>query len=351
MAEIFYQDQSGTLYTGDSVSILKNLPQNSVDMVVTSPPYWSLRNYKDESRQLGQERLFKDYIYNLCNYLGATWDILKDNGSLWVNIGDTYYGSNKGAGGTGVKSKKQTTNKGSYWNKGNKGAQLNNSKDFKNNELPRKSLCMIPARFCIEMQDRGWVLRNQIIWHKPNAMPNPASDRFSVDYEVIFFFTKLVKSYKFNQQLEPYTTPLARWGGEKLVADGVSIWDGGTGQSSYRDRKLRPNPEGRNKRSVWAINTKAKQGLTHFATYPEKLIVSPILAGSNEGDVVLDPFFGSGTTGVVAERLGRKWIGIELSKEYCAEAIARVTSSREDKDAKPKIRNKNMDERRTTQAV
>lgn len=299
-------------------------------MVMTSPPYWSLRNYKDESRQLGQEKLFKDYIYNLANYLHATWDILKDNGSLWVNIGDTYYGSNKGAGGTGAKSKKQNSVRGAYYNKGNKGSQINNSKDFKNNELPRKSLCMIPARFCIEMQSRGWVLRSQIIWHKPNAMPNPASDRFSVDYEVLYLFTKIEKSYKFNLQLEPYTSPLNRWGGEKLIADGESTWDNGTGQSSYRDRKLRPNPKGRIKRSVWSINTESKRGLTHFATYPEKLLVTPILAGSNEGDVILDPFFGSGTTAVVAEKLNRKWIGIELNGQYCDEAINRILSNRKD---------------------
>lgn len=295
-------------------------------MVVTSPPYWSLRNYKDESRQLGQEKLFKDYIYNLANYLDATKNVLKDRGTLWINIGDTYYGSNKGAGGF---SEKQMSVRGSYYNKGNKGSRITNSKDFQNKELPRKSLCMIPARFCIEMQSRGWILRNQIVWHKPNAMTTSAKDRFTVDYEVIYLFSKTEK-YNFNQQLEPYTSALNRWGGEKVVADGVSEWDKGTGQSSYRDRKLRPNPEGRNKRTVWAINTESKRGLSHFATYPEKLVVTPILAGSKEGDVVLDPFFGSGTTAVVAERLNRKWIGIELNKEYCAEAVNRVLSNRKD---------------------
>ena len=293
-------------------------------MVVTSPPYWSLRNYKDESRQLGQENYFKDYIYNLVNYLHATWDVLKDEGSLWVNIGDTYYGSGKGAGGF---SEKQASVRGSYFNKGNKGSRLENYKEFKNKELPRKSLCMIPARFCIAMQDKGWILRNQIVWHKPNGMVTSAKDRFTVDYEVIYFFSKK-ETYKFNQQLEPYTNSLNRWGGEKLVADGESTWDKGTGQDSYRDRKLRPNPKGRNKRSVWAINTESKQGLTHFATYPVKLVETPILAGSDVGGVVLDPFMGSGTTAIVAEKLKRKWIGIELNNEYCTEAINRILSER-----------------------
>lgn len=327
MAEIFYEDKKGLLYKGDTSSVLCSMDENSVDMAITSPPYWALRNYKDEEGQLGQEHLFKDYITNLCDYFQPLWRVLKNDGTLWVNIGDTYYGSNKGSGGRGYK---QDSVRGSHYkyNKGNKGSKIDDSIKFKRNELPRKSLCMIPARFAIEMQNRGWILRNQVVWHKPNAMPQSSKDRFTVDYEVIYWFTKTSFGYKFNTQYEPYLEKLNRWGGDKLVANKKSNWDSGTGQSSYRNRDVRPNKNGRLKRCVWSINTESKQGLSHFATYPTKLIETPILAGSNEGDVILDPFMGSGTTAIVAERLNRRWVGIELNKDYCVESIERILSER-----------------------
>lgn len=291
-----------------------------------------LRKYF-ECAELGQEPLFKDYISNLVSYFDEVYRILKQDGTLWVNLGDTYYGSGKGAGGSGAASRKQVTNKGSYYvsNKGNKESDLENAKDFKQHELPDRSLCQIPARFSIEMQNRGWILRNDLIWHKPNQMPSSAKNRFSMDYEHLFFFTKTTKDYFFTQQLDEYTAPMNRWGGTKLKAVSESAWDADTGQESYRDRSMRPNPKGRNKRSVWSINTQAVKGSSHFAKYPEKLIETPILAGSPERGIILDPFFGSGTTGIVAERLNRKWIGIELNESYCGEAINRIISKRKEK--------------------
>jgi site-specific DNA-methyltransferase (adenine-specific) len=270
--------------------------------------------------------LFTQYVNNLATYLDGTRKVLKPEGTLWVNLGDTYYGSNKGSGGHGAL---QETVRGSHYkyNKGVRGSRIEDSDKFKMNELPRKSLCMIPARFAIEMQNRGWVLRNQVIWHKPNAVPNPVEDRFLVDYEVVYVFSMSPK-YSFNMQLEPYQTELNRWGGDELKADGESSWDTETGQSSYRKRNLRPNPLGRRMRSVWSINTESKRGLSHVATYPEGLVITPILAGSNEGDIILDPFFGAGTTAVVAEKLKRRWIGIELVEEYCKEGMARILKER-----------------------
>lgn len=175
MAEIFYQDEMGILYSGDTKETLNDLPKHYVDMVITSPPYWSLRNYNDEGGQIGQEHYFQDYVCKLAEYLQLTWNVLKDDGTLWVNLGDTYYGSNKGSGGKGYK---QDSVRGSHYkvNKGNKGSTIENARDFQHDELPRKSLCMIPARFSIEMQNRGWILRNQIIWHKPNAMPSSTKE-------------------------------------------------------------------------------------------------------------------------------------------------------------------------------
>ena len=329
MAEKYYEDSFGTLYIGDSKEILEEVQESiKAQMCMTSPPYWALRNYGVDG-QLGQEESFKDFVSNLSNYFDFVGKALKDDGTLWVNLSDTFYGSGKGSGG---KSKKQMSNRGSYFspvNKGNKGSMLSNPFEFKKmKELPDKCMCLIPERFAIDMVDNhNWILRNDIIWHKPNAMVTSATDRFSLDYESLFMFAKQ-KDYLFNQQLEPYTTAMNIWGGDKLKATGVSKWDEGTGQASYRKRNLRPNPEGRNKRMVWSINTQPMKGMKHVAKYPENLCVTPILAGSNEGDIVLDPFFGSGTTAVVAERLNRKWIGIELNPQSCEEAIERILKAR-----------------------
>ena len=147
-------------------------------------------------------------------------------------------------------------------------------------------------------------------------MPESIQDRCTKAHEYIFLLTKSAKYYyDIDSIREPYTEPMNRWGGDKLKADGESMWDKGTGQSSYRDRDMRPNPNGRNRRSVWTINTKPYKE-AHFATFPQKIPELCIKAGSKEDDVVLDPFFGSGTTGYVANRLGRQWIGIELNPEY-----------------------------------
>lgn len=331
MVEPFYQDKMGTLYCGDSRAILSELESEIAQMGITSPPYWGLRDYANDG-QLGQEESFRSFVNNLADYFDYAKRVIAKDGVLFVNLGDTYYGSGKGSGGH---SAKQLSNKGSFFkvNKGNHGSELANPKHFKKlRELPDKSMCLVPSRFAIEMEDnRGWILRNDIIWHKPNSMVTSAKDRFTHDYEHIFVFTQKGK-YGFNQQLEPYTTEMNRWGGEKLDADGTSEWDNGTGQSSYRKRNLRPNPNGRNKRSVWSINTQPISGLNHFAKFPEALLVTPILAGSNEGDTVIDIFFGSGTTGVVAERLKRKWIGIELNEEYCEQAIKRILKERNNGD-------------------
>ena len=180
--------------------------------------------------------------------------------------------------------------------------------------IKTKSLIMIPSRFAIEMINRGWILRNELIWHKPNSMPSSASDRYTVDFEKMFFFTKKSKYY-FKQQFEPLK-PLNRWGGpivnvpEKTKVEGDNPY-----AVSYRERTLQPNKEGKNKRAVWSVNTTTFMG-AHFAVYPPELIESPIDAGCPEGGVVLDPFFGSGTTAEVAMQQDKNWVGIDLNPEY-----------------------------------
>jgi DNA modification methylase len=298
----YYSDGIGTLYNNDSLFILGNLPKNSIDMAITSPPYWGLRDYHVDG-QLGMEKTFKEFICNLVMYFSILKHSLKDEGSLWVNLGDTYYSKSKGSGG---KSEKQLSNKGS-WGKFEVGER----------ELEDKSLCLIPSRFAIAMQDDGWILRNDIIWHKPNQMPTSAKDRFTLDYEHVFFFTKTNKKYYFEQQKE-----LAKYAGDNR----------GSRTDNRETEKLGRTHgvtgEYKNMRSVWSINTEPVVGMKHFAKYPTKLIDVPIKAGCPEGGVVLDPFFGAGTTAIVAERLNRNWLGIELNAEYCDAALKRILKER-----------------------
>lgn len=307
---------------GDALEKLKELPDESVDCVITSPPYWALRDYGVDG-QLGLEPTFQQYITKLCDIFDEVKRVLKKEGTCWINIGDTYGGSGKGAGGV---SSKSTLNGGKGVREHEKARRMAKEswsfeKAPKENGID-KCLCQIPSRFAIEMSNRGWILRNEIIWHKPNAMPSSASDRFTVDFEKVFFFVKN-KKYWFEQQYDAYTEPMNRWGGDNLKAEGRSDWDSGTKQTTYRDRNMRPNEEGKNKRTVWTINTKPYKD-AHFATFPEKLIEPMVLAGCPKGGTVLDIFMGSGTTLAVAKRLERQGMGIELNPNYIKLAEKRL---------------------------
>jgi site-specific DNA-methyltransferase (adenine-specific) len=314
--------ETNKIYQGDCLEVLKTFSNESINCVMTSPPYWALRDYGVKG-QLGLESSFKEYIKKLCEIFDEVKRVLKTDGTCWVNLGDTYY----------------SVNGGKYLNDNISSAELNIKKDIcdtnkfrKEKELPQKSLCNIPARFSIEMQEHGWILRNIIIWHKPNCMPSSIKDRFTADFEYLFFFVKS-KKYYFETQYEQYTKPLNRGGGNKFnyrVRD-VNRKKGSCPQfkatkeemekyaksqaSMLRDREMRPNIKGRRKRSIWLIPSKPFKG-AHFATFPESLCETPLKAGCKEGDIVLDPFFGAGTTGLVALKLRRKFIGIELNQQY-----------------------------------
>lgn len=302
---------------GDCLAVLKEMPDNSVDCCITSPPYWGLRDYGING-QLGGETDFRDFISNLVKIFNEVKRVIKPTGTCFVNLGDTYAGS--GAGTTkNVDVRKYINNSKQVYVLPNGMAV---SSKYRETSL-NKSLLMVPERFAITMIDKGWVLRNQIIWHKPNAMPNSVKDRFTVDFEKIFFFVKKAKGYYFEQQLEAYTKPLDRWGEDILTANRSSAWDDGTNQNSYRNRNMRPNPAGRNKRTVWSVNTKPYHD-AHFAVYPEELVATMIKAGCPENGIVLDPFMGSGTTAVVARKLNRNFVGIELNSEYIKLANKRL---------------------------
>ena len=263
---------------GDALTMLRTLPDKSVHMVITSPPYWSLRDYH-VAGQLGLEPSYDEYIAKLCEVFEEVKRVLRSDGTCWVNLADSYSGSN---GGHPSKRQKKVQRFGCT------------IPVMPRTSISRKSLCLIPFRFATEMTRRGWLLRNTIIWQKPNVIPESVKDRFTIDFEYLFLFAKS-PHYYFQQRFEPSTQPVTR-----------------------RDR-----PAVRNKRCVWAIPTKGFPG-NHFATYPEALLETPITAGCPAGGIVLDPFLGTGTTALVAERLGRRWVGVELNPEYVQLAAERL---------------------------
>ena len=299
---------------GDSLEVLKTLPADSVDCIITSPPYYGLRDYGVEG-QIGLEKTLAEYLDRMLTIPAECKRILKPVGVMFWNHGDSY-----GTGsGTGIRNGKQATVRGTQMNKT---WQREGKKKIIGYE---KSLLFQNFRLAIRMCDeQKWIARNLLIWHKPNVMPSSAKDRFTVDFEPVFFFSKS-KKYWFETQYEQYAEPMNRWGGDNLKANGKSEWDNETGQTIYRDRNMRPNSLGRNKRAVWKIATHPFKE-AHFATFPEALIEPMIKAGCPQGGVVLDPFFGAGTSGMVAKKLGRNFIGIELNPDYIEIANKRLAS-------------------------
>lgn len=291
------------IYQGDALEVLKTLPSESINCCVTSPPYWALRDYGVEG-QLGLESNFNNYINKLCDIFDEVKRVLRKDGTLWVNIGDTY--------GTQGGQNRDT----------NKDYSKYNSIKLKNTEIGsillkepnmHKNLCNIPARFSVEMQNRGWILRNVIIWYKPNCMPSSVKDRFTVDFEYVYFFVKN-KKYWFEQQLEPVTETSLNRANYGWNCDRPST-QSNNGIHTNKMGKRFVNEAGRNKRCVWRVTTKPYKE-AHFATYPKELIEPMIKAGCPINGLVLDPFFGSGTTGVVALEQNKKFIGIELNPKY-----------------------------------
>lgn len=300
---------------GDCLEVLKTLPNESVDCAITSPPYWALRDYGCEG-QLGLEPTFQEYIDKLCNIFDEVKRVLKKEGTCWVNIGDTYMGNSSysekvrqgfGNDKIGMINKKQWIDP-KYQKAGE--SRLRGREHVLSGQVIEKSLCQIPSRFAIEMTNRGWILRNEIIWHKPNCMPSSVEDRFTVDFEKVFFFVKS-KKYYFEQILEPLSENTDIEYRQNLRKDKEY-------ESKEPYEKNFPksfNIQGKNKRTVWSITTKGFSE-AHFATYPEALVEPMVKSGCPMGGTVLDVFSGSGTTGRVAIDNGRNYIGIELNPEY-----------------------------------
>lgn len=298
------EEYTNKILQGDALTKLKELPSESINCVMTSPPYWALRDYGVEG-QLGLEPTFQEYINKLCDIFDEVKRVLRKDGTCWINLGDTFSATRWTGEGKG-----QPMNKFADGHR-----DINPQKD---SGLEDKNLCLIPFRFAIEMQNRGWILRNVLIWHKPNCMPCSVKDRFTIDFEYLFFFVKN-KKYWFETQYEN----LAESSYFDRRCDEGRIEYKGKWNNQKQKAMCGINSYGRNKRAVWKITTKPFKE-AHFAVYPEELCETPLKAGCPIEGIVLDPFFGSGTTGVVALKQNKQFIGIEMNKDYIEIAKKRL---------------------------
>ena len=297
--------ETNIIHVGDNLFHLTNIPDNSVDMCVTSPPYYNLRDYKN-SGQIGAENTVKDFVENLCKVFDEIHRILKPTGSCWINIGDTY---------------------------------------------DKKRLLQVPSRFEIAMCDRGWHLRNEVIWSKPNPQPISSKDRFWGNHEKFFWFVKDVKKYYFNR--DAILVPQAEISIRRMFSknnmskrkdfnatskEGFAISSNNQDKHYARMReemgidkefnyeeliksgKCPTRPEF----DTWNVPSVTYKG-AHFAVYPPELIEKPILSCCPEQGIVIDPFMGSGTTGEVAKLNNRRYIGLELNPEYAILANERIS--------------------------
>lgn len=287
-----------------------------VQMCVTSPPYFGLRDYGHEC-QIGLEATPGEYVATMVEVFRLVRELLADDGVLWLNLGDTYFSTTKGTGGSNPDTSPFQARKGKENGQAFRPIRLSAGEM----KIKPKDLIGIPWRVAFALQENGWYLRQDIIWHKPNPMPESVTDRCTKAHEYMFLLSKSERYYYDADAIrEPHAeTSLAqakrnRFGGKYKGLDKNEHGSLKRGGHTGNPDKI-CTPGGRNKRSVWTIPTKPYNG-AHFAVFPPALIEPCVLAGSRKGDVVLDPFFGSGTTGDVAQRLGRRWIGCELNRDY-----------------------------------
>jgi DNA modification methylase len=274
---------------GEALAVLRKWPAEVVDCLVTSPPYWRQRDYRGDGSQLGQEKTPEEYVARLADLFDECRRVLKSTGTAWLVIGDKYDG----------------------------GKQLG-----------------LPWRVALALMDRGWILRADCIWHKPNAMPSPSRSRPTPDHEYVFLFVKSADyAYDADAIREPHVTfsPQSKMRGGRGhfgIRGGTPEAGKNGGTSNLHDGRWDQafHPLGRNKRTVWSIPLSKFRG-AHFAVFPESLVENCIRAGCPAGGLVLDPFSGSGTTAVVARRLGRPFVGIDCVAEYCRMARKRLAQT------------------------
>ncbi len=275
-----------TIICGDATDVLRKFPANCIDLIITSPPYFNQRDYS-EVIQIGNEKLPDEYIDHLFLIFVECKRVLKETGTLWLNLGDKYF---------------------------------------------HGRLLGMPWKIALKLQEQlDFILRSDIIWYKPNAMPSSVKNRPTTDHEYVFLFAKN-QDYYYNADAirEPHVTFTEKSrmkGGRNHFGKRNGTPENGKNSGNPNLHNARWDqafhPKGRNKRTVWEIPLSKFPG-THFAVFPEKLVETCILAGSQPRNIILDPFIGSGTTGVVARKLGRHFIGIDCSKAYCDMAIKRI---------------------------
>ena len=302
---------------GDCRDSMRKMKQSGVKVqtCVTSPPYYGLRDY-GRAAQIGMEDTPEQFVASLVEVFRCVRDLLTDDGTLWLNLGDSYASARGGSvppAETLAGGKNGWTEDGSRVNRNRKDG-YNPTRDAPTIGLKHKDLIGIPWRVAFALQADGWYLRQDIIWHKPNPMPESVTDRCTKAHEYIFLLTKSERYYydaeAINERVA--SSSVARLSQPTLAQQGGS--DRVPGKTNG-NMKAVGNVETRNRRSVWTVPTEPYKG-AHFATFPPALIEPCILAGSRVGDVVIDPFMGSGTTAQVAQKLGRDWMGCELNEDY-----------------------------------
>lgn len=311
-----------TILNGDALEVLRTIEPDSVNTCITSPPYYGLRNY-GVLGQIGLEKTVEEYVEKIVEVFREVRRVLKDDGTVWLNIGDSY------ATGT-TAERKQSINPG-----------VGANREEAQNSVPRvgtpmgcktKDLIGVPWLVAFALRADGWYLRQDIIWQKPNAMPESVKDRCTKSHEYIFLLSKSSKYYFDATAIkEPCSTVTIEDFKKRKNMNNKGGRPGTFGAEArpdlYRGRAdYIPKDFMRNKRDVWTINTGGFRG-AHFAVFPEKLVEPCILAGCPEGGTVLDPFAGSGTTGVVARRLRRNFLGIEINPEYHEMAKNRIAAT------------------------
>ena len=273
-----------------------------------SPPYYGLRDYGGEENQVGQEETPEEYINNMVDIFRLVRDNLMDDGTLWLNIGDSYYNYRPGKGQSYPKQSVSKTKQDLPDKCNKRGNKLEGLKE--------KDLIGIPWMLAFALRQDGWYLRQDIIWHKPNPMPESVRDRCTKSHEYIFLFSKSKKYFYDNEAIKEDAKD---WGVRNRVNG--KYHNKGTGLQPHTG--LTKSYPKKNKRSVWSVTNKPYKG-AHFAVFPPDLISPCILAGSRVGDLVLDPFMGSGTTAMVSKQLGRDYLGCELHSDYSELAEKRI---------------------------
>jgi len=309
---------------GDSLEVLKTLDNESIDCCITSPPYWGLRDYGVEG-QFGLEKTPEEYVDKMVEVFREVKRVLKKEGTCWLNLGDTYYNFR---GYTDYSTKQTISN-----NEAHKMNCASGERNSKQDNLKGKDLVGIPWMTALALRADGWYLRQDIIWHKPNPMPESVTDRCTKSHEYIFLLAKSQKYYFDNEAIKEPANYDGRKDtthkGSKKDPLGYCVGNPNTLSMHGEHERWNKNKDGeyvRNKRSVWTITTKPFKE-AHFATFPEDLIKPCVLAGCPEQGTILDPFSGAGTTGVVTKKNNRNFIGIELNPKYVEMAERRINNT------------------------